>query len=236
MTPRAPKLLVALATVTSLGGCPPDRSDELQCGVTPADALVACPSEQALVTHLRERWGLHARADISARCVPGRFGGAGWIVHAIARDGASVAGAVFVLQPSCGALTDAALRPGAPRDATYEAIDLDGDGVDEILARRTTNGADGAETTLEALRVAGGRLRHAGKIRIAYDGGDPDAPDLPDRPALRCTGDVRYINRPEGGFFVEIEATRSRASESCLADGTHRFELTLRGLARRRSD
>lgn len=230
MNRRAPKLLVALATATSLGGCPPDRADELQCGVTPADSLVACPPEPALVAHLRERWGLQAHVEIAARCVPGRFGGAGWIVHAIARDGASVAGAVFVLQPSCGALTDAALRPGAPRDATYEAIDLDGDGVDEVLARHTASGADGVETTLETLRVASGRLRHAGKIRVAYDGVDPD---LPDRPALRCTGDVRYISRPDGGFFVEIEATRSIASARCLADGAHRFELTLRGLRRR---
>ncbi len=230
MTPRAPKLLVALATVTSLGGCPPDRSDDLQCGVTPSEALVACPPEPALGTHLRERWGLQPRVEITARCVPGHFGGAGWIIHAVARDGASVAGAVFVLQPSCGALTDSALRPGAPPEATYEAIDLDGDGVDEVMARRTATSADGEETTLEALRVGGGRLRHGGKIRVAYDGVDPD---LPDRPALRCTGDVRYINRPDGGFFVEIEATRSIVSERCLADGAHRFELASSGLRRR---
>lgn len=228
MNVRAP--VVALLLLPVLGGCPPDRVDELQCGVTPSDPLVACPSERTLTKHLRERWGLQARVEITARCVPGKFGRAGWIIHATARDGASVAGAVFVLQPSCGALTDAALRPGALADATYEAIDLDGDGVDEVMARRTQSEPTGTATTIEALRVAEGRLRHGGKVRIAYDGVDPA---LPEQPALRCTGDVRYVNRPGGGYFVEVEATRSTASELCLGDGRHRFELTMRGLQRR---
>lgn len=227
---RAPRLLVATATSFALGGCPPDRVDELRCGVTPSDALVACPSEKALTTHLRERWGLLARVEITARCVPGHFGGAGWIIHATARDGASIAGALFVLQPSCGALTNAALRPGELPDATYEAIDLDGDGVDEVMARRTTSEPAGTSTNLEALRVASGRFRHGGKVRVAYDGVDPE---LPERPALRCTGDVRYITRPDGGFFLEIDARRSSASELCLPDGAHRFELALHGLRRK---
>lgn len=213
-----------------LGGCPPDRVDELQCGVTPSDALVACPTETALVKHLRERWGLRPTVDITARCVPGTFGGAGWIIDATARDGTSVASALFVLQPSCGALTESALRPGALPDATYEAIDLDGDGVDEVMARRTETEPAGTSQSLEALRVASGRLRHGGKVRIAYDGVDPD---LADRPALHCTGTVRYLNRTDGGFFVEIEATRTTASELCLADGKHRFELGASGLRRR---
>lgn len=208
---RAP-WLVALSILAA--GCPPDRVDELQCGVTPSDALVKCPSENALTKHLRERWGLQPRAEIAAACVPGHFGGAGWIVDASASDGGSLASALFVLQPSCGALTDAALRPGSREDAQYEAIDLDGDGVDEVIVR--------SADSLEARRVSEGRLRHAGKIRIALDDG-----------AVTCTGKVRYVNRPGGGFFVEIDATRSAPSDLCLADGTHRFELTALGLRRR---
>lgn len=213
-----------------LGGCPPDRRDELQCGVTAKDSVVACPSEKALVKHLRERWELDASVEITARCHPGNFGGAGWIIHGTARDGSSTASALFVLQPSCGALTDSALRPGALEDATYEAIDLDGDGVDEVMARRTDAEPAGTSTSLEAMRVGGGRLRHSGKVRIAYDGVDPD---LPDRPQLRCTGTVRYLNNPDRGYLVEIEATRSTTSELCLPDGAHRFELTTRGLRRK---
>ena len=227
---RAPRLLVAVATSLALAGCPPDRADELQCGVTPHDALVACPSEKALLKHLRERWELQPRVEMTARCVPGHFGAAGWIIHATARDGARLASALFVLQPSCGALTDAALHPGAIPDATYEAIDLDGDKVDEVMVRRSESEPGGTSTNLEALRVGSGRLGHGGKVRVAYDGVDPD---LPDRPALRCTGDVRYVARPEGGFFLEIEATRSATSDLCLADGAHRFELTTLGLRRR---
>lgn len=197
-----------------LAACPPDRVDELQCGVTPSDALVACPSQHALTKHLRERWGLQASAEITATCVPGHFGGAGWIIDATARDGTSTASAVFVLQPSCSASSDAALRPGAHPAATYEAIDLDGDGVDEVMAQTADE--------LEALRVGGGRLSPAGKIRIAYDEGE-----------LHCSGLVRYINRPDGGFFVEIDARRSAESDLCLPDGTHRFELSVHGLQRR---
>jgi hypothetical protein len=44
---------------------------------------------------------------------------------------------------------------------------------------------------------------------------------------------VRYPERGDGGFFLEVEATRSTASERCLADGLHRFELALGGLRRR---
>jgi hypothetical protein len=213
-----------------LGGCPPDRVDELQCGITPSDALVACPTEAALVKHLRDRWSLQPRVEISARCLPGTFGGAGWIIHATARDGASEAGALFVLQPSCAAVTQAELRPGALPDATYEAIDLDGDGVDEVMAHRTETEPGGTSQSIEALRAGSGRLRSAGKVRIAYDGVDPDQPDSP---ALHCTGTVRYLNRTDRGFFVEIEATRTTASELCLADGKHRFELGASGLRRR---
>jgi hypothetical protein len=207
---RAP-VFVLIAVL--LGGCPPDRVDELQCGVTPRDTLVACPSQHALTKHLRERWGLQASAEITATCVPGRFGGAGWIIDATARDGTSTASALFVLQPSCGALTDAALRPGTRASASYEAIDLDGDGVDEVMVQT------GDE--LEALRVGEGRLGAAGKIRIAYDAD-----------GLQCSGLVRYINRPDGGFFVEIDARRSAESDLCLPDGTHRFELSVHGLRR----
>jgi hypothetical protein len=233
MIVRAPRRFLVVSSVLglalALGGCPPDRVDELQCGVTPTDALVACPSEAALVKHLRDRWQLQARVAISARCVPGHFGGAGWIIHGTARDGASVASALFVLQPSCGALTDAALRPGELPYASYEAIDLDGDKVDEVMVRRTEREPGGTSTGVEAHRVASGRLRLAGKVRVAYDGVDPDQPGSP---ALRCTGIVRYLNRTDAGFLLEIEATRSTASELCLADGNHRFELTLSGLRR----
>jgi hypothetical protein len=75
---------------------------------------------------------------------------------------------------------------------------------------------------LEALRVGGGRASPAGKIRIAYDAD-----------GLQCSGVVRYLARPEGGFFVEIDAHRSADSDLCLADGTHRFELSVHGLRRR---
>ena len=210
MTPRA----LALLALLPLGGCPPDRVDELQCGVTPHDALVACPSPKALATHLRERWGLQPRADITATCVPGHFGGAGWIIDATARDGTSTASALFVLQPSCSALSDAALRPGTRAAASYEAIDLDGDGVDEVMAQTADE--------LEALRVGGGHLSPAGKIRIGYDAD-----------GIQCSGLVRYLNRPDGGFFVEIDARRSAESDLCLPDGTHRFELSVHGLRRR---
>jgi hypothetical protein len=222
--------MALLPLLVPLGGCPPDRRDELTCGVSVSDALVACPSERALAKHLRERWGLSERAEITTRCHPGTFGGAGWIIHATARDGADTAGALFVLQPSCGALSDAALRPGALPDATYEAVDLDGDGVDEVLARRTETEPAGTSTNLEAMRVGGGRLRHSGKVRIAYDGVDPD---LPEHPRLHCTGTVRYISRLEGGYFLEIEATRTATSDLCLPDGAHRFELTTGGLRRK---
>jgi hypothetical protein len=83
---------------------------------------------------------------------------------------------------------------------------------------------------VEALRVGGGRLRLAGKVRIAYDGVDPD---LPEHPQLHCTGSVRYIRRADRGYFLEVESKRDLTSDLCLADGAHRFELTTGGLRRK---
>ncbi len=226
---RAP-VLVSGGLLALLAACPPDRADVLQCGVVAHDALVACPSERALATHLRERWGLSQQAEITPRCLPGHFGGAGWLIEASATDAGATASALFVLQPSCGALTDASLHPGPLHEATYELYDLDGDGVDEVLARTTERDPVGTSTSLEALRIGGGRFHRGGKIRIAYQGVDPD---LPDKPPLTCTGTVRFLNHPDKGWLVEITATRSLESALCLATGAHRFELGLHGLRRR---
>jgi hypothetical protein len=222
----------ALATLATLAtGCPRRGPEALRCGVTPLEPLVGCPSEGALVAHLRERWKLTSHATITTRCVPGHFGGAGWLIEASASDGGSSASATFVLQPSCGALTDAALRrQPLVADASYETIDLDGDGVDEILMRRRDREAHGTATNLEVIRVGGGRLVRAGKVRLTYEGVDPD---LPDGPMVTCTGSVRYLHHPDRGYLLEIVASRTAPSELCLADGVHQFELGVHGLRRR---
>lgn len=224
-------VLSALASLGPLAGCPgaAQPRDALRCGARVDDALAPCPSDAALAAHLRDRWALPASATLTTRCVPGRFGTAGWIVRAVVEDGGPSRVATFVLQPSCGALTDAGLRQVPPGDEAFEAIDLDGDHVDEVVVRASEVEASGTSTSLLVLRVGGGRLVRSGKVRLTYDGVDPA---LPGGPSVHCTGAVRYLNHPDGGLLVEIDATRSADSELCLASGRHRFELGAHGLRR----
>ncbi|MBE7448079.1 MAG: hypothetical protein HS111_04075 [Kofleriaceae bacterium] len=236
MAPRATALVVglglglALALGPGLLGCWGGEPPRLRCGVTPPEPMVACPLEAALVAHLRERWHLSPRATITATCTPGRFGGAGWLIEARVADGASRAGARFVLQPSCGALTDAALRAGELPEARHELVDLDGDGLDEVVTHRDVAEAHGRSTNLEVLRVGGGRLVRAGRVRVAYVGVDPE---LPGPGEVTCTGAARFAPHPDGGWLVEITSTRTAPSSLCLADGVHRLELGAAGLRRR---
>ena len=209
---------LALAAL-ALAGCPKgqDPRDVMQCGRTPTEALTPCPTERALATHLRDRWSLPGSAAITTTCTPGRFAGAaGWIIRATVVRDDHTAAATFVLQASCGALTDSTLRDEPPGDDTHEAIDHDGDGQDEVLTRRSSVEDGGASTSLDVLRVGSGRLVRAGKIRLAFTG-----------PGLTCDGKVAYLQRPEGGFFIDVDAVR------CLATGRHRFELGVCGLRRR---
>lgn len=221
-----------LVAAVALAGCPKGTNprDVMQCGRAVAADLAPCPTDRALATHLRDRWSLPASTAITTTCTPGRFGGAGWIIHARVERGDRLSAATFVLGASCGALTDSTLRDEPPGDDTHEAIDLDGDGVDEVLVRRSAVEDGGASTSLEVLRVGGGRFVRAGKVRVAFAGADAA---LPAAGTLACDGKVSYLVRPEGGFYVEIDSVRSADSSLCLATGRHRFELGVSGLRRR---
>jgi hypothetical protein len=196
---------LALVAAVALGGCPPapHPRDVMQCGRAATAVLAPCPTERALATHLRDRWSLPASAAITTTCTPGRFGGAGWLIRATVERGERSSAATFVLQQSCGALTDAMLRDEPPGDDAHETIDLDGDGLDEVLVRRSAVEDGGASTSLVVLRVGGGRLVRSGKVRIAFDGVDAAVPSAG---TIRCDGKVSYLVRPEGGFYLEIDS------------------------------
>ena len=213
-----------VVSAAALAGCPGAQEPELHCGSAAAADLAPCPPPAALHAHLRNRWTLPAAATISSTCVPGRFGGAAWIIDATVEDGGRSVGATFILQASCGALTESQLRARPPGDARHEAINLDGDGLDEVVTRRSGVEDGGTSVEVEVYRVGGGRLVRGGKVRVAYDGADPTAG------ALTCDGTVRYVARPNRGFYLDIDAIRSTDSELCLATGHHRFALGAGGL------
>lgn len=215
-----------VVSAAALAGCPGANEPKLHCGSAAAADLAPCPAPAALHAHLRDRWALPAAATIATTCVPGRFGSAGWIIDATVDDGGRASVATFILQASCGALTDANLRDQPPGDARHEAIDLDGDGLDEVVSRRSEVEASGTSVQIEVYRVGDGRLVRGGKVRVAYAGADAAVG------ALTCDGDVRYVARPDRGFFLDIDAVRSADSELCLPTGHHRFELGAGGLRR----
>lgn len=104
--------------------------------------------------------------------------------------------------------------------ASFEAVDLDGDGTDELVAHRSDD-RHALDEWVDVIRVRGKTMRGP---RISYDNTrfDPDEIE-------KCTGSLAQ----QGHELVLTTLTSTGAGEHCRPIGKHVFSLSADALAER---
>ena len=104
--------------------------------------------------------------------------------------------------------------------ASFEAVDLDGDGTDELLAHRSDD-RHALDEWIDVVRVRGGTLRGP---RISYDNSRFDPEEIE-----KCTGTLAEVGRE----LVLTTVTSTGKGEHCRPIGKHVFTLAANALAER---
>lgn len=164
-----------------------------------------------LTRRMAKRWpGAEVRS-----CAAGRFGAAGYVVDVhgenfhrlgvLAADGGA----------DLGAFVDVRSRGVATSVLGHAAVDLDGDGVDEIVEwwRKSAHGRMGSDNWLDVRRLQKGKLSE----RIA---GPHVSVFIPELGSCNATWKV-----DANSIVVAVESTRELPPSSCLPVGRHRFRL-----------
>lgn len=125
----------------------------------PADRPAACPSELELGEELRATWQVPRDATIDVvACVPGHFGRPGWLVDVFIdqSDEESEEVVALVATDGSGVIARAPARhvSAAYRHETgpahsWEIVDRDGDGVDEVVRYVRPEGAAEVATVFQ---------------------------------------------------------------------------------------
>lgn len=160
-------------------------------------------------------------------CAWGNFAGPGWmIVHFVPPAPMSEAGTdggvAFVA--ASGKLV-ASVNGAGSEDADARAIDLDGDGVDELLVRTRWH-ADMAPISGESLRVmrvTGTTIEDLADLTTSYRVLGPSS-------EYRCTGSVATQSETTGRgkqivVVTQVTGESKLGDERCLAQGRHVFHL-----------
>jgi hypothetical protein len=177
----------------------------------PPPPLPACTEERvaAIAAVLQTRW--HRDEPPAVRCVPGRFPTPGFYILADTGD-----------DHRAGVLADdgttelvAFARRALPDDHAVIAcatVDLDGDGVEEIVETLRETRHAGTTEWIEIERITGARLA---TIRGPYTSVDHD--DLGG-----CAGELRLAGQT---IVIEVAHAPGIPPSDCLAAGPHAFAL-----------
>lgn len=201
----------------------------------------ACPPETDLAPRLRELWQVPPDAAIDVvACVRGRFGRPGWLVDAfidvgdqesearlavVAADGD---GLIAELDPADASRVD---RFDAGAGNGWEAVDLDADGVDELLQLQDWNHVAVLSTELAVFRLSGGVIRRVAVLHLAHD--NKGAKGMSARRVVQCTSQHAVADGPDGTRHILVEGTIVKAGRqggpiaaaSCPLPGSHRYRL-----------
>jgi hypothetical protein len=158
-------------------------------------------------------------------CTGGNFGSPGWFLNATYRVGTVAMGARGIV--AADSQSDAIPRvagevPQAQLDdisCGYEAVDLDGDGVDEILERCDANRHGYMELTTSVLHLYGRTLVRISGPLVSFD--DSGADPRGNGSVYSCDGTVAV----EGRHLVVTIGRIQGKPEDCLPVGKHVFEL-----------
>jgi hypothetical protein len=173
----------------------------------------ACTDERqaAIARHLQARWNTTAVSIV--RCTPGLFPMAGFFIEADASD-ARREGIVDIDATELFAFEIVPQRMIATSVIDATSVDLDGDGVDEVVEtwRRAAHGRMGSDTWLEIRRIE--------EQTIARIRGPHTSVFHPDLGA--CSGEVRLAGKT---IVITVESMPGLAPSDCLSAGTHTFAL-----------
>ena len=101
--------------------------------------------------------------------------------------------------------------------ASFEAVDLDGDGTDELVAHRSDD-RHALDEWIDVVRVRTGSLRGP---RISYDNTRFDPEEIE-----KCTGTLAQVKRGVALDLVLTTLTSTGKGEHCRSIGKHVFTLS----------
>ena len=203
--------------------------------------VAACPAEEELAAGLRERWQVPLDAAIEVvACVRGHFGRPGWLVAAfVEASGDQEFGQRIEVLATDGGGVIAAADPAtlAPVDRgdlggnRWQAVDLDGDGIDELLELQDWNQVAVRATSLAVFRIAGGEILRVASLDLAYD--NKAAKGMTSRRIVQCTSQYTLADGPGGTRRILVEGTITTAGRqagriigtSCPPPGAHTYRL-----------
>jgi hypothetical protein len=162
-------------------------------------------------------------------CVWGNYGQPGWIVHhhipwppGSQAESAPFGGQVFVTADGKIAASNGQ-DMGSDSTEDVRALDLDGDGVDEIITQTRWSSSMSPESgeSLVVQRVTGDKIEEIFSRPVSYEvSGGPGS--------VRCGGRVTFRTRPGGGKQIVLTGSTPRGkgepSDRCPAVGKHVFE------------
>ncbi len=144
-------------------------------GTAPAQTVtapVACPAAEQVAARVRDVWKVAPDATITATCAPGVFPAAGWAIDAVVEvaEGEAWTRQVVLAAADGAVIADTDEESVAPWRLdeggglmTLEPIDLDGDGVSELIAR---DGMEHGGTTYATLSI---EQLHGAKLESVWD-------------------------------------------------------------------
>ncbi len=201
----------------------------------------ACPPEADLALRLREVWEVPPDAQLDiAGCARGHFGRPGWLIEAfIDTADEESEQRIEVLAADQGRII-AALDPGAARAIDrfdpgagdgWEAADLDGDGVDEVLQLEERFDVGVRSTALAVYRIDGAAIREVARLPIAFDNHGAKAITAPR--IVSCRGQHALADGGDGAHHILVEGSIAKSGRqasatvnmSCPPSGSHRYRM-----------
>jgi hypothetical protein len=230
---------VLLAAAALGGGCGPKGGKTI--GNTPSDsgkARVECPTGDALTAAARTylAGGASADGDVSAACVAVYTDRPLWVLggyHASpTEDGIALVTALVDPVTNKAVWTtgagDFAFPPGAIDRMSgpgMSAVDLDGDGRDEIVNISGTSAQGYDVESLAIMTIGRDGLVPAGEIPFLEDNSaaEPDPDQL-----QSCSTEWKLVAGPEGSKLLDLVVTAEPAGResSCLTVGHHVMKWT----------
>lgn len=201
--------------------------------------MPACPPDADLAPRLRELWDVppDARLDL-AGCARGHFGRPGWLVDAFIDTGDEESEERIEVLAADGSGVIAALAPAAVRaverldtGAGWEAADLDGDGVDELLQVQEYFQTAVRSTALAVYRVEGAVIREVATLALAFD--NHNAKAISASRIVACHGQHTLADGGNRSHHILIEGAIAKSGRqaggtvgaNCPLPGAHRYRL-----------